>query len=88
MSQPQANQWKQHNCCLCSFYLALDPVLPDRNFAQVVVMTKGKAERVGLRIALIARLSGAEGAVRGGIATGFQTIHRACRAVPCDRTKC
>ena len=39
------------------FYLALNPVLPNSNFAQVVVMTNGNAERESLRAALIARLS-------------------------------
>jgi multidrug efflux pump len=49
------------------FYLALNPVLPNENFAQLVIMTKGNAERETLRTDLIRRFADAEGLVRGRV---------------------
>jgi multidrug efflux pump len=49
------------------FYLALNPVLPNENFALLVVMTKGTAEREALRADLIRHFARDEGLVRGRV---------------------
>lgn len=49
------------------FYLALNPVLPDPNFALMVVMTKGNREREALRADLVRHFAAEEGAVRGRV---------------------
>lgn len=49
------------------FYLALNPVLPDENFALLVVMTRGTRERETLRADLIRHFAAEEGLVRGRV---------------------
>ncbi len=49
------------------FYLALNPVLPDENFALLVIMTKGNKEREALRADLIRHFAKDEGLVRGRV---------------------
>jgi multidrug efflux pump subunit AcrB len=49
------------------FYLALNPVLPDDNFALLVIMTKGNKEREALRADLIRHFARDEGLVRGRV---------------------
>jgi multidrug efflux pump len=49
------------------FYLALNPVLPNENFALLVIMTKGNAAREALRADLIRHFAKDEGLVRGRV---------------------
>jgi multidrug efflux pump subunit AcrB len=49
------------------FYLALNPVLPNENFAMVVAVARSIADRESLRTALQAHLGGIEGAVRARV---------------------
>jgi multidrug efflux pump len=49
------------------FYLALNPALPNENFALLVIMTKGNAEREQLRADLIKQFASQEGLVRGRV---------------------
>jgi multidrug efflux pump len=49
------------------FYLALNPALPNENFALLVVVTKGNREREALRADLIRRFAADEGLVRGRV---------------------
>ena len=49
------------------FYLALNPVLPNPNFAQIVIMTTGNAAREALRADLIRHFAAEEGAVRARV---------------------
>lgn len=49
------------------FYLALNPVLPNENFALIVIMTSGTKEREALRADLIRHFSAEEGLVRGRV---------------------
>ncbi|MCW2241217.1 efflux RND transporter permease subunit [Azospirillum canadense] len=49
------------------FYLALNPVLPDENFALLVIMTRGNKEREALRADLIRHFAAEEGLVRGRV---------------------
>jgi multidrug efflux pump subunit AcrB len=49
------------------FYLALNPALPNENFALLVIMTKGNAEREALRADLIRQFAKEEGLVRGRV---------------------
>lgn len=49
------------------FYLALNPVLPNANFAQIVIMTKGNAERETLRADLVRHFAETETLVRGRV---------------------
>lgn len=49
------------------FYLALNPALPNDNFALMVIMTKGNQEREALRADLIRHFAAEEGLVRGRV---------------------
>jgi multidrug efflux pump len=49
------------------FYLALNPALPNENFALLVIITKGNAEREALRADLIKQFAREEGLVRGRV---------------------
>ncbi len=49
------------------FYLALNPVLPNENFALLVIMTRGTKEREALRADLIRHFAAEEGLVRGRV---------------------
>lgn len=49
------------------FYLALNPVLPNENFALIVAVARSIEDREALRAALQARLGEAEGAVRARV---------------------
>jgi multidrug efflux pump subunit AcrB len=46
------------------FYLALNPVLPNENFAQIVILTTGNAARETLRASLIREFGAMEAAAR------------------------
>ncbi len=49
------------------FYLALNPVLPNENFAQIVITTKGNEAREALRAELIRHFAANETMVRGRV---------------------
>jgi multidrug efflux pump subunit AcrB len=49
------------------FYLALNPALPNDNFALMVIMTRGNKEREALRADLIRHFAAEEGLVRGRV---------------------
>ncbi|MCQ4161374.1 efflux RND transporter permease subunit [Roseomonas sp. GC11] len=49
------------------FYLALNPALPNENFALLVIMTRGNAAREALRADLIRHFAAEEGAMRGRV---------------------
>ena len=49
------------------FYLALNPALPNDNFALMVIMTRGNKQREALRADLIRHFAAEEGLVRGRV---------------------
>lgn len=49
------------------FYLALNPALPNENFALLVIVTRGTKEREALRADLIRHFAAEEGLVRGRV---------------------